>query len=622
MALPTSPVLPLLPSPDPTAQAPAAVALATGQRRQEDRGSARWPLEPDGPAQTPLRLLLQAAHALGHTVPEHLVVRAGQLFYREGVLEEVRLAGVLPGTPTDAGDLPRTAWSTPTPPTLQEGPDGTVLLRPADAARPHYAVLVVRDAAVPQRFEVACVWHLPPGMVPTAGLPLPPLPLWPKQPAIPTAFPDDRGRLPNNPLIAAGMAALWKGGPKARHLQAGWQDSPTGTPIYQHTGRTGGRILVYPALGRSAADPLPTPAALWDLVEQYSPLTADVALAVLAQLCEPSVGSKPQYPLLESVRMTADALLHYKGLQRWGRERRLLQERVAEEMGRLQRLQFDVERYPVWNAATQEWETSGMSWKGDRLFDIVEVELYQESLSGERERVEVCWLVRAGQWARWWLNAQGRVWIGHLARVLLTLDHRASRGAAVMAKKIGQRMLLLGEALRLGIPITRRIDHILEDIGELPTPAHRTKHWAGRTRERFDAALLLLQDLGVFAALAWPDGYGPGDAERSKGWVERWLPARVQMTLAGTPPPLALSAAAPAPEMARQPPPRRAARAPQPTVEGATIRQTRQERGWSQEALAHALGISVPYLSQIETGKRVPSPKLTRKLVTWIQRRA
>jgi len=62
---------------------------------------------------------MQAAQALGHTVPEDLVVRAGQLFYRAGALEEVRLTGVLPGTRTDAGDLPRTAWSTPTPPTLQ-----------------------------------------------------------------------------------------------------------------------------------------------------------------------------------------------------------------------------------------------------------------------------------------------------------------------------------------------------------------------------------------------------------------------------------------------------------------------------------------------------------------------
>ncbi len=579
-------------------------------------GRARWPLASDGPPQTLLRLLVQAAQALGHDVPDTLEVRAGQLFYRDGHLDEVRLAGVLPGRGDPASPALSTAWRTPIPPTLQEGPAGMVLLHPADAVRPYYAVLVVREATGPQPVTVACAWNLPPEMLSSAALPVPPLRLWPKQPAIPTAFPDDHGRLPNNPVIAAGLAALWKGGPKARHLQTGWQESPAGGPIYQHLGRTGGRILVYPAGRRSAADPLPTPAGLWDAVTQYTPWTADVALAVLAQLCEPSVGKKPQYPLLESVRITADALLHYTSFQRWGRERRLLHERVAEEMARLQQLQFDVEHYPVWDATTQQWAAAGMSWKGDRLFDIVEVELYQESLVGARARVEVCWLVRAGQWARWWLNAQGRVWIGHLARVLLTLDQRETRGGAVIAKKLGQRMLLLGDALHLQGSMTRRIDHLLADIGELPTRPHRTRHWAGRTRERFDAGLLVLQDVGVFGTLHWPDGYGPGASDRSKGWVEGWLAARVEMGLSGTPALPALPAASsPLSPPARPRPSRRAG-----TVEGITIRQVRQARGWSQEALARALDISVPYLSQIETGKRFPSPKLTHKLQTWLQR--
>lgn len=579
---------------------------------------AQWPLESDGPAQTLLRLFVQAAHALGHDVPPGLSVRAGHLFYTEGRLEEVRLAGVLPPHTDSLNSSANTVWHTPLPPTLQEGPDGTVLLHPADAVRTSYAVLVIRETTRPDHLVVTGIWNLPPTLLSPEHLPVLSSTIWPKQPTIPTAFPDDRGRLPNNPMVAAGMAALWKGGQKARYLQAGWQESPTGAPMYQHTGRSGGRILVYPSLGHSATDPFPTPTALWELVTQYSAFTADVALAVLAQLCEPSVGSKPQYPLLESVRITADALLRYKGMQRWGQERRLLHERVATEMTLLQRLHFDVERYPVWHVATQTWETAGMSWKGDRLFDIVEVELYQESLMGLPERVEVCWLVRAGQWARWWLHAQGRVWIGHLARVLLTLDHRDTRGGAVLAKKLGQRMILLGEALRLGTPITRRIDHLLEDIGELPLASQRTKDWARRTRERFDSAMLLLQERGVFVELFWPDGHGPGDPDRSKGWVERWLSARVQMTFAGTPQPVVLSDTTSHVETPRKRNTRRPPRAI--TVQGETIRQARKARGWSQRALAHTLDISVPYLSQIEMGKRLPSAKLTRQLQNWLER--
>jgi len=132
-----------------TASAPAASPAAPGG--SGETGSVCWPLEPDGPAQTLLDLLVQAAHALDHDVPDTLVVRAGQLFYRAGQLEEVRLAGVLPGAPDAVSHRHNTAWRTPTPPTLQEGPDGTVFLHPTDAARPHYAVLVVRDAAVPHQ---------------------------------------------------------------------------------------------------------------------------------------------------------------------------------------------------------------------------------------------------------------------------------------------------------------------------------------------------------------------------------------------------------------------------------------------------------------------------------------
>jgi ribosome-binding protein aMBF1 (putative translation factor) len=91
------------------------------------------------------------------------------------------------------------------------------------------------------------------------------------------------------------------------------------------------------------------------------------------------------------------------------------------------------------------------------------------------------------------------------------------------------------------------------------------------------------------------------------------------MTFTGTPPPLALAAATPDADVPRQRHARRSARTT--TVEGATIRYTRKERGWSQKALAHTLDISVSYLSQIEMGKRIPSAKLTRQLASWLEHR-
>ena len=149
-------------------------------------------------------------------------------------------------------------------------------------------------------------------------------------------------------------------------------------------------------MARRARRPHLPPRPLWDLVEQLTPLTADVALAVLAQLCEPSVGRKPQAPLLEPVRITADAILQYKGIRRWGLERRLLHERVFTEMEHLRSLHFDVEKYPNGILPRASGTPAGVSWQGDRLFDIVKVECYQESLFGDRERIEVSWLVRSG----------------------------------------------------------------------------------------------------------------------------------------------------------------------------------------------------------------------------------
>ena len=63
-------------------------------------------------------------------------------------------------------------------------------------------------------FLVTCTWAFREAV--RDGIPREPLPaMLPKQPTVPTAFPDERGTIPANPLIAAGMAALCKGGAKA-----------------------------------------------------------------------------------------------------------------------------------------------------------------------------------------------------------------------------------------------------------------------------------------------------------------------------------------------------------------------------------------------------------------------
>ena len=101
---------------------------------------------------------------------------------------------------------------------------------------------------------------------------------------------------------------------------------------------------MYPNPGRGAYDSPPTAEDLWRFVQdRLGPFTADVALAVLAQLCEPIGFNRPKLPMLEPVRITADAVLLYKGIQRYGAERRLLYEQVCEAMESLRSLEFDAD---------------------------------------------------------------------------------------------------------------------------------------------------------------------------------------------------------------------------------------------------------------------------------------
>src|SRR4029434_9629495 len=193
------------------------VDLFAGLSDGETSGSTWWPLAPTGPAQATRDALRRAAETLGYVVPETLCVQAAQLFYHHGRLEEVRLAGVCSDVKPGERIWRETPWSTPISPRLQTGPDTTLQVDPTETDRPHLAVLVVMDEATSHGFMVTCTWNFPgviddltPGESAPATLP--------KQPDVPAARPDERGTIPANPLIAAGMAALWKGGTKARYL--------------------------------------------------------------------------------------------------------------------------------------------------------------------------------------------------------------------------------------------------------------------------------------------------------------------------------------------------------------------------------------------------------------------
>jgi len=52
------------------------------------------------------------------------------------------------------------------------------------------------------------------------------------------------------------------------------------------------------------------------------------------------------------------------------------------------------------------------------------------------------------------------------------------------------------------------------------------------------------------------------------------------------------------------------------TVLRENLKTLRKELGWSQELLAEKTGVSAPYITQIEVGKRTPSLDIVEKLAT------
>ena len=433
--------------------------------------------------------------------------------------------------------------------------------------------------------------------------------------SLPNAFLSGNATIPNNPLVAAATAAILKAGPKASALLGGWTETKDGRIVYRHIGRKRGEIEVCLDRGGEAGTPAMSVEDQWAFVRTLSPLTADVMVMVLAQLCDPGHRGRPMYPGLMPVKVTVNRLLGYKHYSRWGWERVHCRTNFVEEIRHLQKLRFDVREYPGWDASIGRWNPRGLSVLGDRLFEVVNAsQLY---CTERKDRLlEAAWLIRPGRWAEWWLNARGKVWTSSMPSSLLALDHRRNRGIELIAKKIGLHMLLLWGAVRVRYAFERRIDHLLEDIGELPVSAERDCHWAGRLRDRFDEAMLRLQENGIFAEVHWPDGRGPGDLDRTKGWVDHWLASAVHIRRPGGP---AIEEGS-AKQINGSRKRRRKKSSPPalPPVTGAEIRSLRTEKEMSQLNLADHLGISTSYLSQIETGKRTVNAKLLLRLQPWI----
>jgi DNA-binding transcriptional regulator YiaG len=310
-------------------------------------------------------------------------------------------------------------------------------------------------------------------------------------------------------------------------------------------------------------------------------------------MCEPSVGDRPKYPMLTAVSITDEAILSYMSA---GPDRESARLTIHAAMDDLRKLSFDVNfDSPI--------PGRRLFWQGDHLFHIVKIEHVQEGIFGGESVLSTVWAVRAGLWALAWFTPDTRQYIGSMARVLLRLGNRGNR---LVAKKIGQRLLLLSQNCRPRGLVEIFVHELLEDIGELLLPEKREKNWASRIRTYVEEAMELLEDCGVFKKVEWPDGSGPGDIDRSKGWSDRWLNARIRVTT------MANRRAESGSARAQRSFGKREDGTDRVALTGAEIRFARTNIAppWTQEELAKRVRTSRRHLSQIETEKRKPSPML------------
>lgn len=386
--------------------------------------------------------------------------------------------------------------------------------------------------------------------------------------------------VPANPAVVTVLEAIWKGSSRSQRLVDGWREN-NGRLEFIHSGRRGGRIRVS--------------FASFCGMEALKPLTADLALAVLAEFARHLKLDSGYDPCRHPIRVAKCHLNAYCSANTQGMGPLDKSSTLRKEMEKLLSLRIDVENYPFWDKPADRYMKQSVSWHDDRLIDAVE----DTSDGGP------CWLVRAGHWARYWLNPQSRLYMANLDFSLLRLDGYGERNvSAKMARRIGQRLLMYRPAARSSTVVELKVSRILTMIGELVAPDERSKQWAGRTRDRFEDALLSLQEAGIVASVQWPTDYGPGDPDRFRGWVAGWLDATVRIVFRG-----GANAAAAGVEKADY-------------IDAySRLRAVRIARGWTQEQLAADLGISAAYVSLIETGQRTPGEQLGQRLVEWLRRR-
>jgi hypothetical protein len=268
---------------------------------------------------------------------------------------------------------------------------------------------------------------------------------------------------PDHPTLRALSCALMCAGAGA--AAAGWRQQEGGAQLTLRIGLESVRVRYCDA----------DPATAWRDVVAISPLVLDL----LAILVDRFVAEDVEVRLVRCGEMLAA-----KGRRRWGEERQALEAQMGRELMRLGRFSIGDDAEP--------------------LFAVTPV--------GDG-RTSFVVALRPGLKAAW-----AAAPIRRLGRALAEFDHRANRGADVLAKKLGLYFSLAGAGSR---PLVRTVGAVLKATGMMQELASGAR--GGRLADRFEEAILRLQERSLF--LVSYRGGRELDAcdERVKGWVKRWL---------------------------------------------------------------------------------------------------
>ncbi len=544
-----------------------------------------WPPETASRAKDYLTLFLQAAQVTHITIPDNFVFSAGQLFFHNGDLQEVRLSG----------SVHEKRWSTPMPPKLTVDIDRTLILDAYDAERDHLSALVIEETP-------GCQGVVMVGDVPAHGVSL--LSMMQEHPPAlpatnPSLFPDE------NVHPMASSLVVWEGGNiLTRGTDLPWKPDAEGKLAYARTVHSGKGKLVFWVTN--------TPE------EQYpETLAGEAALAVLdifdiraacMHLVYAAHVTTLDRPWADEFVIDDTQIARYLGLEKrtdLSRQEKLaLIAKVAQQPAQLL-------VYLYWPFRRKR---DTFAVEQSRLWDIAITYYGQRDLAGGMQGTGLTIRGRAGLWAKYFLNRNGRkdksalYEYGYLPHKLLKTV------TSCWQKHAGAARLMIWLLFKTRVGRGQRMDaftllHIAYGK-EMVEAAQRDRRLRSSLATRWDGDLLILHQDGwhlQFDARTYPPELQPNWAgrqtlERPAGHWERLRQASLTIS-----PPSDVDTALAAFEE-RTTPLEHARPGSMPPTK-TEIRAARVARGWTQNDVATAVGRSQAWVALIESGARRVHPK-------------